>query len=597
MKKYLFDQFTATRLHGEVAYSHNGNYIAYTTNVSGQFNIWIVPSGGGFARQLTMFEDWSVRRLYWSHDDSKIAFTADKDGSENRQVFVVLSSGGWPEMLSNKLQAQYDLSGWSPDDSKLLYSTNDRNPAEKDPVEHDLKTGELHRLMTGHRNFATGYSPNGRYTNIEQFNGNTDQNIFVLDVESCEAICATPHESEAFYEHLGWHPESTGFYMLTNQDREFSNVAYYDLIAGDWKWFYTVDYDVERLLVLQERKQVLIFINVGGRTELKALTLEGEEVEVAELPVGVVQNASPSPDSSKIVLNYTTAKSASNIYEFDLETGDLLPLSQSMVGGIDPDHMIDPELIHYETFDGQQIPAWLYIPKTRGDIFPVLLSIHGGPETQERPVYNYSGMYQYLLNRGIGILAPNIRGSTGFGISYQKLIHRDWGGGELKDIEFAAKYLQSLDWVDNRRIGVFGASFGGYSTLNAITRLPDYWSVAVVAAGPSNLVNFVQSVPEFWKPVMKTWVGDAVEDYDLLTERSPITYLERIKVPLLVIHGANDPRVTQAESDQMVERMKALDIDVTYYVDPEEGHGPVKRANALKWWYMIAEYLEQHMLI
>lgn len=135
----------------------------------------------------------------------------------------------------------------------------------------------------------------------------------------------------------------------------------------------------------------------------------------------------------------------------------------------------------------------------------------------------------------------------------------------------------------------------GYATLNAITRLPDFWSVAVVAAGPSNLVNFVQSVPEFWKPIMKTWVGDAVEDYDLLLERSPITYLEHIKVPLLVIHGANDPRVTQAESDQMVERMKALDIDVTYYVDPEEGHGPVKRANALKWWKMIAQYLQQHL--
>jgi len=170
-----------------------------------------------------------------------------------------------------------------------------------------------------------------------------------------------------------------------------------------------------------------------------------------------------------------------------------------------------------------------------------VLSIHGGPEAQERPTYNYWGFYQYLLNLGIGVIATNVRGSTGYGISYQKLIHRDWGGGELKDFEWAAKHAQSLDWVDPQRLGVFGGSFGGFATLSCVSRLPQCWSAAVDIFGPTNLLTFTRSVPDFWKRIMKEWVGDPEEDAEMLTERSPITYVSDIRAPLLVIQGANDP--------------------------------------------------------
>jgi dipeptidyl aminopeptidase/acylaminoacyl peptidase len=211
-------------------------------------------------------------------------------------------------------------------------------------------------------------------------------------------------------------------------------------------------------------------------------------------------------------------------------------------------------------------------------------------------MYNYNGLYQYLLSRGFAILAPNIRGSTGYGISYQKLIHRDWGGAELKDIEHAALYLRSLDWVDSNRIAVYGGSFGGFATLSAVTRLPQYWALGVDIVGPSNLITFVKAVPPFWKRLMKAWVGDPDEDQAMLIERSPITYVDQIRVPLLVIQGAKDPRVVKAESDQMVEKIRARGGDVRYYVDEEEGHGATRRANAVKWMRMISEYLEEHLL-
>jgi dipeptidyl aminopeptidase/acylaminoacyl peptidase len=194
------------------------------------------------------------------------------------------------------------------------------------------------------------------------------------------------------------------------------------------------------------------------------------------------------------------------------------------------------------------------------------------------------------------VLAPNIRGSTGYGKSYQRLIHRDWGGGELKDLEACARYLQSLDWVDGKRLGVFGGSFGGFATLSCATRLPDYWAAAVDIVGPSNLVTFAKAVPPFWKRYMKKWVGDPDEDYEFLMERSPITYVEQLKCPLLIIQGANDPRVVKAESDQMVEKLRSLGREVEYMVFEDEGHGFTKRANELKAWKATVEFFEKQLL-
>jgi dipeptidyl aminopeptidase/acylaminoacyl peptidase len=226
----------------------------------------------------------------------------------------------------------------------------------------------------------------------------------------------------------------------------------------------------------------------------------------------------------------------------------------------------------------------------------VVLAIHGGPEAQELPVYIYSGLYQYWASRGIGVLAPNVRGSTGYGKGYQRLIHRDWGGDELKDFDAAARYLRSLNWVDAARLGVFGRSFGGFATLSCIGRLPEYWAAAVDIVGPSNLLTFAKSVPPTWRRTMAQWVGDPETEADFLLSRSPISYVDQIRAPLFVIQGAHDPRVVQEESDQIVELLRQRGIDVRYDVYADEGHGFTKRANELKSLGDAATFMEQHLL-
>jgi dipeptidyl aminopeptidase/acylaminoacyl peptidase len=278
----------------------------------------------------------------------------------------------------------------------------------------------------------------------------------------------------------------------------------------------------------------------------------------------------------------------------DLDSGAVHFLTDSTPPALRQVTAVEPRLVRYPTHDGREIPAFLYRPIGDGP-FPVVLSIHGGPEAQERPMYMYGGFYQYLLANGVGVLAPNVRGSTGYGSSYQRLIHHDWGGAELKDFDHAVRYLRTLDWVDPKRIAVFGASFGGFATLSCASRLPNLWAAAVSIVGPSNLVTFAKAVPPTWLRLMAKWVGDPETERDFLIERSPITYADDIVAPLFVIQGAHDPRVVKAESDQIVERLRARGVGVRYDVYDDEGHGFTKRANEIKALGDAAAFLIEHL--
>jgi dipeptidyl aminopeptidase/acylaminoacyl peptidase len=283
------------------------------------------------------------------------------------------------------------------------------------------------------------------------------------------------------------------------------------------------------------------------------------------------------------------------VYVVDTGRGASRTVTESWIGGgFAEDDLVDVELVSYPTFDGRDVPAWLYRPRGVEGRAPVVLAIHGGPEAQEHPIY--SPLYQYLASRGIGVLATNIRGSTGYGKTYQRLIQRDWGGGDLKDWDHAVQWLRAKDWVDAERIGVWGGSYGGFAVLTCVTRLPDYWAAAVDIFGPSNLITFAKAVPPTWRRMMKRFVGDPEEDADLLRERSPMTYIEDAKAPLLVIQGAKDPRVVRGESDQLVEKLRTLGRTVEYIVFEDEGHGFTKRANEIATMRASAGWLETHLL-
>jgi dipeptidyl aminopeptidase/acylaminoacyl peptidase len=307
-----------------------------------------------------------------------------------------------------------------------------------------------------------------------------------------------------------------------------------------------------------------------------------------------------------------------NIYAIDIDENkqnNCTRITNSLFGNLSENVLIKPHLIKFKSFDGLEIPAFLYKPSntittpTTSNNFEkinekeniklgAVLSIHGGPTAQERPYYDYSGFYQYLVNNGIVVIAPNFRGSTGYGKSFEKKIYHDWGGNELKDLEYAIKWLLSQDWIDPKRIGVFGGSFGGFATLSCITRLPQYnFKAAVDIVGPSNLITFIETVPEHWKKLTFELVGNPEEEESFLKERSPITFVDNINpiTSLLVIQGATDPRVAKSESDQIVKKLKDKGMDVEYLIFEDEGHGFTKYNNQIKALKKSAEFMVEKL--
>ncbi|MCB8958734.1 MAG: S9 family peptidase [Ardenticatenales bacterium] len=605
--QYEFEQFSAVRNYGDLSFSPDGQWVTYVTNATGQLNVWKQPVHlGSDGRpsapvQLTNLTENSARRAIWSPGGEMILTMADKHGNENFQLYQVPADNGWLYPLTEAPDVRHELPGqpFSPDGQLIAYACNGRSRANLDIMLRERATGESRILLQGDGNFVPGaWSPDGQYLLGIEIGNNMDSNIYLIHVASGEHKLLTPHEGDVRYLPGEWHPDGSGFYLVSDHEREFNGLAFYRLADNSFNWLVTPDWDVEASAISPDGGMVAWQVNEDGYSRLYVReAASGAVKQIMGLPAGVMANLRFSPTEPLLGFYVHRPVGPGELYMLNLETGQHWQLSQAFLGGIPAEAMVEPELIRYPTHDGREIPAFLFKPKRLppGKRAPVVLSIHGGPESQERPAYSYNGFYQFLLNRGIGVLATNVRGSTGYGKSYQKLIHRDWGGAELKDFEHAARYLQSLDWVAPDKLGVFGGSFGGFATLSCVTRLPQYWAAAVDIVGPSNLVTFTKAVPEFWKRYMKAWVGDPDEDRDMLLERSPISYVNNIEAPLLILQGANDPRVVQAESDQMVAQLEQLGREVDYMVFEDEGHGFTKTSNIHKAFRATADWFLKHL--
>jgi dipeptidyl aminopeptidase/acylaminoacyl peptidase len=596
-----FEQFFAvTRFPqlSNLSFSPDGQDVAYVHDGSGQMNLWRQPVRGGEAVQLTHFEDDSARHHVWTPHGFVLG--VDHHGDEQWQLHRLAATGGTPENLTRREDTQLQVGRLHPDGERLTFSGNLTRPSDVGVYLLHILDGEHRPLVEDEGTFAPGpWHPDGRRAAIVHMHGNNDHDVFVLDVHGGERLPLTAHEGEEVNVPVGFSADGAHLYLVTNRGHESTWLARRSLDGdGRLEPVWRGDWGVEHAEMDRERRRLAWVVNEDGISTYHVRDLEtGRDVAVPEMPSGMCLHFAISPDGCRLAACVGTATRPTDVYVADLESGAVNRLTHSFTGGVPESDLVAPELVRFEAPDGRRIPAWLYRPQGAGT-HPMLLSIHGGPEGQERPgpAATFS-FYQYLLSRGIGILAPNIRGSTGYGKTYQSLIRRDWGGAELRDIESCARYLRTMDWVDAGRLAVYGGSFGGFATLSAMTRLPAYWACGVDIVGPSNLVTFARAVPPFWRHMIKKWVGDPDEDHDLLIERSPITYVEDVRAPLLVLQGARDPRVVKGESDQMVERLRGLGRDVEYHVFEDEGHGFTKQANQVRAYRMVADFLERKLAV
>jgi dipeptidyl aminopeptidase/acylaminoacyl peptidase len=595
--KYTFDQLASVRRMWAYDFSPDGKSMALITDLDGQLNLWHLPSQGGFPVQLTFFKDQAVRNVKWSPVSNQIAFSADEKGNELEQIYLLdLNGGGRPRCLTNNPRNRYYLADWSPDGEFIYYNTDDRNPMAIDVERMEVSKGRRERLTREDSLFeARKPSPDGSYLPITESFTTDHCTLHLLDLTTAKRWELTPHKGKVRFDFCAWSSDNRFIYALTDDESEFLHLIKIDVKTGDKQIFASAKWDMEEATTSKDGRWLAYTINRGGVHVIILHDLNsGKEISIGESLNALHYQCKFTPDSRFLTFKRNHAVRAGDYYLFNLENGNVQRITDSMSGGVRSEDLIPPELIEYQSFD-RKIPAWFYRPKGDGP-FPCILSIHGGPESQEMPFYYH--FYQYLLQAGICIFAPNIRGSIGYGKAYMRLIQRDWGGGELKDIEAAAQFLRSHPQIDKERIGIYGGSFGGFAVLSSVTRLPDLWRAAVDFCGPSNLVTFLKAVPEFWKPWLKEWLGDpdAPEDRKFLVERSPITYLDQAKTPILIVQGANDPRVVKKESDQMVEALRKKGVPVEYMVFEDEGHGLTKTENAILAWKKAADHFFEHLL-
>ncbi len=598
------DDFAAVVTYGGGAsFSPDGAQLAVINNRSGQYNIWLQPMDGGEQTQLTFYTDNAVRDLAWSPDGTQILYTADFQGNEKHQLFLMPANGGEAEALTDTPEVQYFLADepWSPNGELIAFAGNDRDPYAQDVIIREAPTGEVdHAVADGRVNFAGGWSPDGTYLLVADGRSNLEVLPKLLNVQTGESEILGDENDLANDRPAAWAPDSSGFWMITDRDREHDWLGFYDLKTRSVTPVTQPEWSIEVVTLSKDGKWLVWSINENGYSRIQVLNREtSEQKELTGLPGGTLPHFGGglylSPDNTNLVVKMVTPTKPNELYVVDLESGETRQLTDSRKVAIDETLLIEPERVEIEAFDGLTIPALLFKPHGDGP-FPAVLSIHGGPEAQERPSYAYRGFYQFLLSRGIAVLAPNIRGSSGYSKSYQKLIHGDLGGDDVKDFESCAQYLQSLPWVKRDKIGVFGGSYGGFAVLTCVSRLPSYWAAAVDIVGPSNLVTLVRSFPPTWRDIAKTTFGDPDTQEEDMLRRSPITYVDQIVAPLYVIQGANDPRVVQAESDTIVDKLRARGVDVKYDIYEDEGHGFTKVVNDIKAMRDSGQFFIDHLL-
>ena len=588
-----FASFVPTQRFNSIALSPDGTTLAYSSNANGQYNLWLHQLVESEPRQITRFTDRAVRDVSWSPDSDRLLLAADNHGDEQYQLYLVAAEGGEPELLTAAADRQHlpAADPFSPDGRYLLYSVNDRDITAQDLIIRDLNEGRTQRFVppTGVMLAPVGLSPDGRWLLTAGLRSNTDCQAYLIDLHEPEpALRPLAVDAGGYTEPSAW-AGNDGFYLRTNRKAEFLHLVYYAVATGTWSVVETAPWDVEDVAVSGDGSTVVWAINEAGRS-IVHVRRYGHEVLFPAVPDGVVKAIRLSDDGRTAALLFDSAVRPAEILVADLDAGDVRYITDTRPPALRTIQPVPAQLVRYPTYDGRDITGFLYRPTGSGPR-PVLLSIHGGPEYQERPAY--SALYQYLLANGIGVFAPNFRGSTGYGLTFQKLVHRDWGGGDLADLEHAAKYLRSLDWVDAARIAVYGGSYGGFAALSCLSRLPGQFAAGVSVCGPTNLKTLAEAAPPTWRSFITEMLGDPEADADHLLSRSPITHAHHIATPLFIIQGAKDPRVPRTEAEQIVQALRDRDIPVRYDLYEDEGHGFTNRTNELQAQASVADFLRE----
>ena len=588
-------QYLSVRWARSPDFAPNGQDILFMTNITGVPQVWTARISGGWPEQIT-FDTNGVSYAVWSPiERNRLLVAADRGGNERDQLYFVDPRGGAWERLTKNDNAIYQFGDWTQDGRKISYASNERDASIFDIYVLDVATRQARMIHQGDGHWvASNWSPDGRYLGLLKNYSNANSDLYIYDSLTTEVKLMTAHEGDALFSGPRWLPDSKSFYFTSNLGRQFVGLDSMHVDSGKSEWVETPDWDVETVAVSRDGFKRAWTVNVQGYLEFHLLNAEtGVRVRPYRLPKSVVRGLKFSPDSKSLLITLGSGKEPDDIYLYSIERDQLTPFTRSARGGILPETFVKPELVQYATFDNRQIPAFFYKPPVSQGKMPVIVYVHGGPESQARP--NFSGLFQYFVSRGYAVCEPNIRGSTGYGRDYMRLDDIEKRMDAVKDVEYGARWLVSQKDIDPKRLIIFGDSYGGFLVLSSLATYPERWAAGADLVGISNFISFLQNTGPWRRALREAEYGSLAKDTVLLKEISPLTHVDNIRAPLFIVQGANDPRVPKSEADQIYEAVKARGIPVEYIVFPDEGHGIAKLSNRIHAYTRMVEFLDEHV--
>ncbi|MCG8468601.1 MAG: S9 family peptidase [Gemmatimonadetes bacterium] len=598
-REYTIEQFLGTTAVFGSSFSPDGSTILVSTDETGILNAYAVPVDGGARRALTNSTTESIRVAGYFPDDERFLYLADRGGDELDHVYVQTPDGEVTDLTpGDGLKAFF--AGWADDDRSFFVASNARDNRFFDVFEVAVDGYEQTLLYQNEEGYDVNLiSPDKQSLILNRTNNNVDNDLYLYDRATGETTHLTPHEEDASFGAQDFGPDGS-LYLTTDQGAEFSYLAKMDLTTGEMETVFQPDWDVWYAYFSEDARYLVIGVNEDARTRIHML--EMPDLQPVALPAMgdlSITSVNISDDESTMAFYVSSATSPGDLYVHEIGAGsEPRRLTSSLNADIDATHLVEAEVVRFESYDGLEIPGVLYKPhEARADNpVPAMVWVHGGPGGQSRVGYN--GLIQYLVNHGYAVYAINNRGSSGYGKTFFMADDRKHGDADLDDCVASKDMLIATGWVDPDRIGIMGGSYGGYMTLAALTFRPEEFTVGVDIFGISNWHRTVNNIPPWWESgrrALEREMGE-FDDEEFFRAKSPLFHADRIVRPLMVLQGANDPRVLQVESDEIVAAVEANGVPVEYVLFPDEGHGFRKKENQLTGYRQIREFLDQYLL-
>ena len=594
-KRYAIEEFLGTTNYAGASFSPDNRTLLVSSDASGIYNAYAIRISDSSVTQLTHSTTDSIFAIAYFPHDERFLYRSDRGGNELNHLYVQAPDGTVTDLTpGDEVKAMF--LGWAQDEQSFFVATNERDRRFFDAYEYRIETYQREQIYENHEglNFSD-ITPDRRTIAIAKTETNADSDIYLYDRQTHQLAKMTAHKGDINHSPAGFSPDGRFLYYLTDKDSEFLYLMRYELSTGKHEKLLSADWDIAGAALSKQGKYLVLSINNDARTELRlydAATLT--PIDLPQLPDAEISSVKIAATEDRMAFYASSSKMPRDLFVYDFSGEGPTRLTRSLNPHINPEDLVEGQVVRFASYDDLEIPGILYRPLQASENAPVpaLVWVHGGPGGQSR--VGYSALIQYLVNHGYAIYAINNRGSSGYGKTFYHLDDRKHGDVDLKDVVASKQMLIETGQINPQRIGIIGGSYGGYMVLAALAFQPEAFDVGVDIFGVSNWVRTLRSIPPWWESFRKALeqeMGD-FNDEAFLRAKSPLFHTEHIVKPLMVLQGANDPRVLKVESDEIVEAVKARGIPVEYVVFEDEGHGFVKKENQTRGYKAILDFVE-----